>query len=319
MNNNRYNNNFTQADYDFIKENYQKFSVAELARKLNKCQSGVYKTIQKLHLEYDNRDGKVWTEQEVEFLKQNIETHTVQEIANKLRRTKKSVQGKMYGLGIKKSKTTNWTEIELNYLRDNINSKSYTEIAKNLNRTMSSIYNKVWELQLIDDEYKNHRKLKKEQIQFIILNCLTMTDYELAKKFNVSIETIEDIRKKYGIKKDGNSIHGSTYIEKFVMDILDEYNIPYLYNKPLDDYYPDFQICDSKIIIEVQGDYFHCNPYIYRDGPKDEIQIRHIIKDYYKKCHFLSRGYTIIYIWELEINQNPNEVKDRILKEVCRP
>lgn len=67
---------------------------------------------------------------------------------------------------------------------------------------------------------------------------------------------------------------------------------------------------------EVQGDYFHCNPYIYEDGPKDEVQIKHIIRDYYKKCYFLSKGYKIIEIWELEINQNLENVKNKIKSAV---
>lgn len=105
---------------------------------------------------------------------------------------------------------------------------------------------------------------------------------------------------------------GPTYIEQFVMDILDECKIDYIYNKNLGPYKPDFQIINTNIIIEVQGDYYHCNPLVYGDGPKDEIQIKHVLRDYYKKCYFLSRGYKIIEIWELDINKNPDKVKNII-------
>lgn len=317
MANNRYNNNMTENDFNFIKENYEKMSVEEIAKKLNKCKTTIYKAISKMNLKYVNRDGKIWTKEEIDYLKENYLIKTYKEIGLDLNRSKKSVEGKAHFLNLKKSNNSrNWTEEEIEILKNSINSETYEEIAKKINRSLPALYNKVWELQLIPDEFKGSRKLKKEQILFIKENCYRMTDNELSKKFNVSVETIEEIRGQYGLKKTGNEIKGPTYIESFVKDLLDELNIEYKYNQKLGDYKPDFYIESLKIVIEVHGDYYHCNPYLYQNGPKDEIQIKHVIHDYYKKCFYLSNGYNLLEIWENDINKTPDNVKEKIKSAV---
>ena len=202
MGNNRYNNNMTEEDFNYIKSNYEKMSVSEMAEELKKCKTTIYKAISKLGLQYTNRDGKVWTEKEINYLKENYLIKTYKEISLDLNRSLSSVEGKAHFLNLKKSNNSkNWTEEEINTLKKYINSESYEDISKRIKRTIPAIYNKVWELQLIEDEFKKSIKLKKEQILFIIENYSIMTDSELAKKFAVSIETIAEIRSKYGIKK----------------------------------------------------------------------------------------------------------------------
>lgn len=314
---NKYHNDMTEDDYEFIRNNYEKMTIQELQKHLKKSQSTIYKAIVKLKLVYFNREGKPWDENEVNFLKENYLLMTYPEIAIKLRRTLRSVQGKAHNLKLVKNiKNKNWTEEEIDCLKENITSKNYEEISKLINRTPGAIRTKCLELKLIPEEFKGQIKLKQEQIEFILANCHKMTDSQLALKFEVAESTIANVRKKFGIKKTGSEIKGPTYIEMFVKDLLDKEKIPYIYNQDLEGFRPDFQIKTSKILIEVQGDYFHCNPYVYKNGPKDEIQIRHIIRDYYKKCHFLSRGYTIIYIWEKDINENPQSVIN-IIKSIA--
>lgn len=313
MGNNKYNNNMTSEDFEFIKTNYQNMTVKEIAQILNKNKSTIYKAIQSLGLIYTNREGRPWTKEEIDYLKNNYLVKTSKEISYDLNRTVSSIQGKVYLLGLRKADNcSNWTNEEIEILKQYVNVESYEEISKRLNRSTYSIYNKVWELHLIDDEFKGFIKLKKEQILFIQENYLKMTDSELAKKFKVSIGSIERIRKLYGLKKTGNEIKGPTYIECFVKDVLDELHINYKFNENLGKYKPDFYIEHLNLIIEVNGDYFHCNPYLYPNGPKDEIQIRHIVHDYYKRCFYLSNGYTLLEIWEKDINDNPEMIKEKI-------
>lgn len=319
MGNNKYNNNITEQDCEYIKKYYEQKTVKELAIDLNKSIGTIYKTIQKLGLEYKDRDGKVWTDDEISFLKNNYLTMTYVEIADYLKRSLRSVQSKASLLKLRKGiSAKNWSKEEIEFLKENANSMGYDEIARHINRSLSAIYNRVYELQLIDDDNKNCRKLKKEQVLFIINNYNQMTDLQLAKKFGASEQAVAAVRKKYGIKKTGNEVSGPTYIESFVKNILDTSGIEYIYNEKLGNYVPDFQIKNTKIIIEVQGDYYHCNPYVYTNGPKDDLQIKHVVRDYYKKCYFLSRGYILLYIWEKDINETPEQVKEKILN-VCRP
>ena len=68
----------------------------------------------------------------------------------------------------------------------------------------------------------------------------------------------------------------------------------------------------KEIIIEVQGDYFHCNPKLYPKGPKNENQIKYVIRDYYKKCFYLGNDYVLIEIWEDDIRNN----FDKVIKQI---
>ena len=117
-------------------------------------------------------------------------------------RTEKSVAGKAHLLNmVKSTNSKNWTKEEIEYLKNNVNSKSYAEISKHINRSINAIYTKVWELELIPKELKCSRKLKREQVLFILANCDIMTDSELAARFQVSTEAVAAVRKKFNIKK----------------------------------------------------------------------------------------------------------------------
>lgn len=66
----------------------------------------------------------------------------------------------------------------------------------------------------------------------------------------------------------------------------------------------DAFIPDRNIVIECQGDYFHCNPRVYPDGPKYKSQRRGFERDIMKRSFFADEAYTFIELWELDIKQN---------------
>lgn len=315
--NNKYNNNWTNEQIQYLMDNYKGKTQKELASYLKKSHTTVSKKMIELGIKTTYKERHNWNEKEIQFIKDNYMSMTYKEMALRLNRPQVSVEQKARKIGINKSEEmniTNYTKEDVDYLKSNISKLSYSEMAKTLNRTPERIRSKCFQLGIIPKE--NRTKLKKEQVFFIIENCNKYTDTELANMFQVSDQAISEVRKQYGIKKVGNEIKGPTYIEQVVMKILEELNIRYIYNKELGLYRPDFLIKDKKIIVEAQGDYFHCNPYVYKDGPKDEIQIKHVIRDYYKKCYYLSRGYELIEIWELEINQDVEKVKEKIKSAV---
>lgn len=303
---------WTEEDIQFLKNNGDKLTPQELAGKLNKSLSNVYKYLKQYKLDKWRSNGEKWTDEEIQYLKDNYLNMSYVDIAIKLNRTESSISGKLLSLGLKKhKKNANWTDKEKQFLIDNINKLNYKEISKEIKRTVQSIRGKAHELGLVSNDFKGV-KLKKEQVQFIIANADKMTDKHLAIKFDVSIEAISAVRKKHGIKKTGNEVSGMTYPEQFVQDALNELRIEYIYNKQIGEYRPDFKIKDLLALIEVQGDYYHCNPYLYPDGPENEVQIKHVLRDYYKKCFFLSKGYQILYLWEYDIVNKPKKVKEII-------
>lgn len=289
-----------------LKEKYRLLSIEEMLKLLpERTKRSVRQRACKLKITKDD-----WSEEEVLFLKEHYLTKSYVWIGEQLNRPKSGVQQKAKQLGLKKVKNANWSKEEIDFLKENFNSMMYDDIQKHLKRSMSSIYNKVWELGLSskDDKYK---KLKYNQRLYILNNCHKMTDQQLADMFGVSSDAIRDLRIKNGIKKTPNSpSNKKTYPEQLVNDYLEELGVEFVYNEQLGPYYPDFKLSKS-VVIEVQGDYFHCNPKLYPEGP-NASQIEYIVKDYYKKCFYESNQITVLYIWEDEILNDWHNVKEKI-------
>jgi very-short-patch-repair endonuclease len=88
-------------------------------------------------------------------------------------------------------------------------------------------------------------------------------------------------------------------IERKVKDILDELNIEYEPQYPINGFFPDFAIPSKNIIIECDGDYWHNLP-----GAKEEDLVRQEILE--------SLGWKFIRFTETEINKNIEFVRDTI-------
>lgn len=58
------------------------------------------------------------------------------------------------------------------------------------------------------------------------------------------------------------------------------------------------------IAIEVNGDYWHCNPTKYLNGPIDKTQLASIERDKRKKEYLESIGYVLYIIWESDLKTN---------------
>lgn len=78
----------------------------------------------------------------------------------------------------------------------------------------------------------------------------------------------------------------------------------------------DFIVKDTNIIIEFDGDYWHCNPAVYPNGPENKMQKKAIENDRYKTALAQSKGYTIIRVWEKDFNENEPTVKKKILEAI---
>ena len=91
--------------------------------------------------------------------------------------------------------------------------------------------------------------------------------------------------------------------------ILDELGISYRNEEPFVYYSVDNYLPDYNLAIEVMGDYWHSSPLKYRE--KTNTKQKHIIsRDKAKHTYLLNEyGIEILYLWESDINTNP---------ELCR-
>lgn len=122
-----------------------------------------------------------------------------------------------------------------------------------------------------------------------------------------SIETIEKIFKKRKINN----------LEQLVFDLLIKYNIGFKFQFFLNDGINcksyDFKINGCKILLEIDGDFWHGNP-----NTKHHFKYLEEVKknDLFKKELAEQKGYKLLRFWESDIKENPmiiiDSLKDRI-------
>jgi G:T-mismatch repair DNA endonuclease (very short patch repair protein) len=106
-------------------------------------------------------------------------------------------------------------------------------------------------------------------------------------------------------------------LETRVSKILLDSNITYTTQFKIRTKSYDFFIPDINLIIEVNGDYWHCNPSLYKENdivyfPGKCVTAKWIWdRDKIKHQLAVDKGYKILYIWECEIRKR----KDDMLKE----
>lgn len=100
------------------------------------------------------------------------------------------------------------------------------------------------------------------------------------------------------------------------------------FNTELDKYYspvPDILIVEHKVIIEINGDRWHCHPSMY----KAEDKINHLWcgeclvkdvweKDAIRKKHLESFGYKVIILWEHDLNKDFENIINKVINENCK-
>lgn len=295
---------WTQERVDFLKQHGDSMPALEIAQQLGMKYPTVHKKLQQLGLSYWDATGERWNEYEEQYLKDHHHKKTYNLIARHLGRTTSSVQQKAISLGIHKSRNYDrWTKEELDDLKQSIENGDFrpAELAYSMDRTEQAIRHKALELGLLKSKEEiAYTKLSKEKELFIIENADKMTDIELAQMLNVSEKAVAESRKRNGIFKYGGLQKGESQLQLKIKELIEGMGYEFIHNQPHGEFIPDFINHDKKIIIEVNGDYWHCNPMKYT-SPKDDKQIRNIVSDYSKKCFYLSNGYMFITLWEDDI------------------
>jgi very-short-patch-repair endonuclease len=125
-------------------------------------------------------------------------------------------------------------------------------------------------------------------------------------KINQSKYKLEWMRKNSKVK--------TSKLEDKFMKILSEVgfikDIDYIHNHLISNIktFFDFYIPNSKIIIEVDGDFYHCNPNSKYSIPEYEIQKKNLSNDKRKNTWCENHNITLIRYWEKDINERPEWV-----------
>ena len=76
--------------------------------------------------------------------------------------------------------------------------------------------------------------------------------------------------------------------------------------------YYDFKIFKNNTYIEVDGDFWHCNPDTKHNEPLYEAQFKNIERDKVKTKWCEDNGYPLIRFWENDINNNLDDVINKL-------
>lgn len=96
---------------------------------------------------------------------------------------------------------------------------------------------------------------------------------------------------------------GATSIEMAVYQALESLGVDFLRQHVIGTWAVDAYVPSLDLVIECQGDYWHCNPKVFPDGPESDIQRKGVERDRRRRRWFEARGYRYIELWESDINE----------------
>lgn len=105
-------------------------------------------------------------------------------------------------------------------------------------------------------------------------------------------------------------------IEHIVSDKLKQLELTFEYSVILDYYQFDFGSKEHRVLVEVQGDYWHGNPKIYKTTQLNNIQKRNMKRDKEKIKFAKKHNMKLYHIWESDIKANNFSVLEEIKNEI---
>lgn len=184
-------------------------------------------------------------------------------------------------------------------------------------RKQSNSIKKFWKENNKADEIKKENKIKIAKF----LSSMSEEERRIYnKKKGVWWHKLNDEQKSYYLQQ---RIQNTSKLETKISEILILLGIPFTTQKFINKISYDFLISNTKILIEVQGDFWHGNPEIYKENDILHHPMNHILtkdqwkKDEEKRINAEKYGYKVIYIWEKEMAKKSNtELIELLIKKL---
>ena len=131
-------------------------------------------------------------------------------------------------------------------------------------------------------------------------------------KPNKPIKKPQNLQKK---KKTTLGGPGTSQLERdFARDFLDRLGVHYIYQFEAKDIgrWFDFYCIDHRVIIEVDGGYWHGDPRLYEEKDLNRMQKRNQKIDETKNRWAALHCIPIIRVWEKDIRENPQKVMNML-------
>lgn len=167
------------------------------------------------------------------------------------------------------------------------------------------------------------KEIKKQNTEKYRSFLNSLSDEEL-KKYNKKKgawwHLLTDEQKTAYLLKRVNT---TSKLETKIAEILLFLSISFSTQKFINKTSYDFFLNNTKILIEVQGDFWHGNPEIYKENDILKHPMKGILakeqwkKDDDKRINAEKYGYKVIYIWEAEMNKKTNiELTELIINKL---
>jgi G:T-mismatch repair DNA endonuclease (very short patch repair protein) len=129
-------------------------------------------------------------------------------------------------------------------------------------------------------------------------------------KDKMSNSAIQRILKTGKVKRSGLEYKFEGILELLEIEYIHSYFIKDI-NKIYDFYLPKYNI-----LLEIDGDFWHCNPNTRHASPECKTQEINITNDQFKTQWAHDNGYKLLRFWENDINNNILKVKQILLENI---
>lgn len=302
---------------NYLKENYRKYNVSvnDISKKIGKNNATVIAMANSLGLFKDT----MWTEEEVQIIKEYypfVQTIQLQETLL----NNKTI-----------SQITRYANDNGIFKLDDVRYEIRKQVAIN---NLKSIPNQTgensprWKERFIvkcdhcgTHITKTESKLHKSENNFCNYECMGnwMSENLIGENnpnYNNGDAWTQEMRKNCSERSVRRLIESDfkfsrTKPEKIVDEILYELKINCESEYDCKYYLVDKYLCDYNLMIEVQGNFFHCNPTMnIGNNRKDKIIRKDKSKNSYIKKY---KNINILYLWEKDLTDNP-EICEKLIK-----
>ncbi|MBC8551999.1 MAG: hypothetical protein H8D23_20325 [Candidatus Brocadiales bacterium] len=285
---------YTEKENKIIIKKYPTVKTSEIAKELNRGVKAINRQASLLGIKKAN----TWTKSKKEWLKENYATSSKEELVAHLEFTYTQI----VNIANKMKLTRNrWTSKEEDLVRELYSEKGPRHLSNLINKSPETIKAKANSLGIKSDVWWTDG-----EISFLKDNYSLEMNRDIAKKLNRTKSSVAHMARKLGI----TSIKESQ-LEKDAEIFLKENKINFVSQEKIWRYRIDFKI-DEKILLEMNGTFWHCDPRVYKDGPLYDRQKKRIISDEKKYKALTKAGYKLIIIWEQDFYENPEIVIEAI-------
>lgn len=137
-------------------------------------------------------------------------------------------------------------------------------------------------------------------------------------KGNKHSKQTKELLRKLALNQLSTGIFKQTRTEphNIICDFLIKNNIKFIEEKNVGVFSFDIYLITYNIYIEIDGDYWHSNPRIYKNGPQTKSQKINYFRDLKKDKFCKENNLNLIRIWEYDIKNNIEAVKKTILEAI---